>query len=309
MKKYFLSLGVIAAATLSLTSCLGSSSSEQTYTFTYGPNDCFNYVVDLKTGESYIGLSPTYKYEIETGSQEIDMDISNLRFNSDLSPISLRLPSMTMKINQNDGFYNISANDISPVGVGNSYVFDSFTMHFYPFRSPALYEINYVVNDRYDVTVYPTYLGYYSSVAATIHTAGSTETTFNEVDPETVYIVQVNPEKMTASVILLNAKFATDEVRENLEIRGLPVTLTDSGYRISTESGKTYDVYQYSTPQSTTPLSGYSFSNISFSAVLSTGASMNFDCTLGTTAVDSKIERKYSVRATLRYFPMNTENQ
>ena len=55
MKKYLLSLGVLISAALSLTSCLGSGSGEQKYTFSYGPSDCFNRVVDNETGTTYIG--------------------------------------------------------------------------------------------------------------------------------------------------------------------------------------------------------------------------------------------------------------
>ncbi len=63
MKKYLLSFGVLAAATLSLTSCLGSGSNDQKYTFNYGPSNCFNRVVDMETEETYIGLNPAYSFE------------------------------------------------------------------------------------------------------------------------------------------------------------------------------------------------------------------------------------------------------
>lgn len=308
MKKYLLSLGVLAAATLSLTSCLGSSSNETNYTFTY--SDCFNYVVDRQDNTVYIGQSPIYNFVFHNDNK-LDMDVTNLKFNSDQSQtLSLRLPTMDTQVSSTDGFTTFEAYDVTPVGTGNSYEFSTFKFRGYPWRSPAIYEINYTVNDRYDVTVYPKVLGYYASVVATNNTEGATESVFNGVNDAGTYMLQINSEKMTATLYLMGAKFEKgtyDGDVENLEIRNLPVQIVSGGFRIFTQPGDTYDVYPYQQTAATTPLKDYSVSDINMTAVLSTGASLRFDCTLGKNSSGNL--KKYAVQTTLRYFPFNTGNQ
>lgn len=305
MKKYLLSLGVIIAATLSLTSCLGSSNSEQKYTFAYGPNDCFNRVVDNETGESYIGMNPTYNIVFNMTSSQADIDISNLKLDSSYPAISLRLPTLPLKQDPNDGFYTVSGNDIVPQGLTSAYVFSTFNFRSFPFRSIPAYVINYTVNDRYDVTVYPTLPTYVGSVSATnLKPEDGKDPVFNlSPDYEGYYQLLINPEKMTAMLNVANAKFASGMSRYNFATRDLPVVLTANGFRIETELGKDYNIYS---PQSVssptaTPIPGCTISDIRVYATLRTGATISFTCDLGDMG-------KYSVQANLRYLIYNEEN-
>ena len=57
------------AATLSLTSCLGSTSDEQVLTYNYGSSEsCFNRVIDLQDGSEFIASSPSYNLKYTRGS-------------------------------------------------------------------------------------------------------------------------------------------------------------------------------------------------------------------------------------------------
>lgn len=306
MKKYLLSFGVLAAATLSLTSCLGSGKNETNYNFTY--SDCFNYVVDRQDNSVYIGQSPIYNFVFHN-DQTLDIDITNLKLNSDQT-LNLRFPTLATKVSSTDGFTTFEGYDITPMGVGNSYEFNTFKFRGYPWRTPAIYDITYTVNDRYDVTVYPKVLGYYSSVVATNNTEGATETVYNDVNNSGTYMLQINSEKMTATLYILGAKFekgVNDGDAENLEIRNLPVEIIAGGFRIFTQPGDTYDIYAYQQTPSNAALKDYEMTDINFTAYLSTGASLRFDCTLGKNQYGNL--KKYAVQTTLRYFPFNTDNK
>lgn len=304
MKKYLLSLGVLISAALSLTSCLGSGSGEQKYTFSYGPSDCFNRVVDNEAGTTYIGLNPAYNIVFNMTSAQADIDISNLKFSSSNSGITLRLPSLPLKQDPQDAFYTASGMYLTPVGQTSSFVFDSFNLRAYPFRSIPAYIINYTVNSRYDVTVYPTLPTYVGAVSATnLQPEEGKNPVFNlNPDGEAYYQLLINPENMTAMFHVANAKFADGMSRYSFATKGLKVELTSEGYRVATEAGKEYNIYspQSVSSDTATPIPGCTISDLRINAVLSTGASISFTCDLGDMG-------KYSVNAILRYLIYNTE--
>ncbi|WP_297071022.1 hypothetical protein [uncultured Duncaniella sp.] len=301
MKKYLLSFGVLAAATLSLTSCLGSGSNDQKYTFNYGPSNCFNRVVDMETEETYIGLNPAYSFEFNMSTQLLKIEMSNLKLAAG-NGLSMRLPDMPFKLDTNDGFYTASATTLSPVGQTSSMLIEDFNFRSYPFLS--VYNVNFTVDDRYKVTTYPMLSTYYGSISATNLTPDATETFYSVTnDKETSYKVLINPEKMTAILAVFGGKYSKNMTRYDFAARELPIVLTNDGYVISTDADDVKDLYSPNVVESTTakPLPDCTISNIRVNGVLRTGASISFDCNLGDLG-------KYSVRATLRYLLYETNN-
>ncbi|MDE5915537.1 MAG: hypothetical protein K2G71_03065, partial [Duncaniella sp.] len=279
-------------------------SGEEKYTFSSGPWDCFNRVVDNEAGTTYIGLNPAYNIVFNMTSAQADIDISNLKFSSSNSGITLRLPSLPLKQDPQDAFYTASGMYLTPVGQTSSFVFDSFNFRGYPFRSIPAYIINYTVNSRYDVTVYPTLPTYVGSVSATnLEPEEGKNPVFNlNPDGEAYYQLLINPENMTAMFHVANAKFADGMSRYSFATKGLKVELTSEGYRVAPEAGKEYNIYspQSVSSDTATPIPGCTISDLRVNAVLSTGASISFTCDLGDMG-------KYSVNAILRYLIYNTE--
>ena len=304
MKKYLLSLGVIIAATLSLTSCLGSSTSDQKYTFNYGPNDCFNRVVDTHTGEAYIGLNPTYKFEFNMSTQKLNFEMSNLKLTSGYQGLSFRFPEMNFGVDQNDGFFTASGSNITPVGLTSAYVFDDFSLRAYPFRNPGVYVMDFMIENRYKVTTFPVCPLYLGSIYATNQEPKEGEDAQFEIinDADTYYQILINPEKMTAMLAVAYAKYSKDMTRYSFAARELPIELNETGFSITTEADKKFDLYDPSTvtSENAKPIEGCSISNIRVAATLRTGASVTFDCDLGNYG-------KYSVRAILRYLFYNDD--
>lgn len=299
MKKYLLSIGVALAATLSFTSCLESDNNEQTYTFNYGSSDCFNRVFDNETGEYYIGLSPNYSFKMNMTAQTVSIDMSNIKLSSDLnSGYSFRMPDLALKINSSDAFYVASGNNLTPVGqISSGFTFDSFDLHFSPFRafgtaSIPVYNINFTVNNRYVVTTYPASPVYFGSISAVKTNAESAEEATYSItnDVETYYQLVINPEKMTAKLLVYGAKYSEKMSRYNFYVEDLPVVLIDGGYRINTEIDKDYKIKNSSNAVE----ENMSIRNISVFATLKSGATITFESDLDEYG-------KYDVTARLRY--------
>lgn len=303
MKKYLLSLGLIIAATLSLTSCLGSNSTDQKYTYNYGPNDCFNRVYDNQTGEIYIGLNPTYKFVFNMSSQQLGVEMSNLKLTSGFSGLSFRFPDMPFQVDTNDGFFVASAATVTPVGQTSSYLFENFAFRSYPFRSIPVYVMNFTVEDRYQVTTFPAAPAYLGSIYATNLTPDAKDPSFSIInDVDTYYQVLINPEKMTATLGVFGAKYADNMSRIDFAARELPITLTADGYMIASPTDEKLNLYNPNSVNSATatPLPDYSISNVRVTGVLRTGATITFNCDLGTFG-------QYQVRAVLRYLLYSTD--
>lgn len=263
--------------------------------YTYGPSNCFNRMVDLESRETYISLNPVYKFEFTLSTKQLKIEMSNLRLPSGgFSGFNLRLPDVPFKLDVNDGFYTASASTILPVGQTTSMLIKDFNFRACPTNS--IYFINFTINDRYKVTTYPMLSTYYGSIAATNLTPGASETLYSVPnDKETSYKVLINPEKNTAILAVFGGKYSKNMTRCDFAVRELPVVLTEDGYVIST-GNDVKDLYDPRLVESSTakPIPNCSISNISVNGVLRTGASISFDCNLGDLG-------KYSVRATLGY--------
>ena len=158
--------------------------------------------------------------------------------------------------------------------------------------------MTYTINNRYRVMVYPTQLVYFGSIVASDLKDNTVFSLTNDV--ETYYAVQINPEKMTAQLLVSGAQYKQGMNRYNFRVKDLPVELTNSGYIIRTEVNKKYDVW--SDKSTTEPVEGQSVSNILITASLDYGATITFTCDLGD-------DGEFGVNANLRYLLYNQSNQ
>lgn len=307
MKKYLLSFGVLAAAALSMTSCLSNSSSDQKYTFGYGNTDCFNRVYDMDTQEYSITLNPTYSFVYNMSKGTLDVDMSNIKLgDSGYSGMSFKLSGMGFSLGE-DYFWKTSAKDVIPYGASSSFVFNSFNLNALPTRTIAnmgipVYYMTYTVNNRYRVMVYPTQLVYFGSIAAS-DLNNNTDFSITD-DKESYYAVQINPEKMTAQLLVSGAQYKQGMNRYNFRVKDLPIELTTNGYVIRTKVDEKYDVW--SDKSTTEPVKGQSVSNVLITASLDYGATISFTIDLGED-VDGGL---FGVNASLRYLFYNKqENQ
>ncbi len=280
MKKYLLSFGALAVAALSMTSCLSDSHNDQTYRLTYGNTDCFNYVTDHETGESKVVLRPNYTFSLNMTKGELEVEMSNIG----LEPSSMRLPALKFTQNANDGLYESKGSDIVPLYASSGTLINSFEFRSLPWRAlPTgpipVYLVNFKVDNRYSVTVYPTTNWYLGRSVATNEADGSAFK-FGQ-DVESYYAVQIRPEKdndpskLIATLSVFGAKYTSSMAPFNFYIEKLPVTLGPNGtYRIVSEPGQELQIKRGSDNQ---VVEGKTVSSLYIVGTLSRGASISYE--------------------------------
>ncbi|MDE5905500.1 hypothetical protein [Duncaniella sp.] len=311
MKKYLLSSAMLAA-TLSLTSCLGSSSGdEQTWTYNYGGDVCFNRVIDLQNGSEFIASSPSYNLKYTPADAQVEITLSNILLSQGASPLSFKFPTMKYTQDALDGFIVTTGRSIVPENAaGNSpYVFDSFTLRTYFGRPNYLGSVYYIryqldINNepRYEVTTYSKRNAYIGPVTATDLEDNSVYTTANNIDAQadTYYLVILDQEKRTATLQVYNGKYSDSMTPLVFMVKDLPYTYTDYGYTIVAGTDNVLPVYTATSGEK--PAEGLEMTDLSIVGNLQNGATIRFKCNLGD-------NDKYNVTANLRYLLYNTNKE
>lgn len=308
MKKSLLSTALLVS-TLAMTSCLGSSSDDQRWTYNYGGSDCFNRVIDLQTGSSFIAAAPSYNLQYNLSKGTVDITLSNAIFSQGASALSFKFPTMTYKQDASDGFIVTTGRSITPENTGASaYVFDRFDLRFTP-RSQALGSVYYIryqldINNepRYEVTTYANRNAYLGPITATslidhkvYSTAGNTT-----AQADTYYVVLLDQQKQTATFQVYNGKYSENMNPLTFMVKDIPFTFTSTGYSISAGSDTPLGVYTATSGEK--PAEGLEMTDLSIVADLERGATIRFKCNLGD-------NDKYDVTASLRYLLYQTSNQ
>lgn len=298
MKKHLLMMGVLLTAAFSFSSCLDSDSSSQTHTFSFGGENCFNIVRDIESGDQLISLNPYYRFEYDFTQGTVDVEMSNVQLASGFGGLSFKLPTMKVSFLSNEGFYSSTETNVTPLNTQSSYVFNTFNLRSIPMlrwynTDIPVWCLNYTVNNRYQVTMYPTKNNYFGTTIAT---------KTNEVGPaanysgtETGYVVTLNvkdPSKPTATLYVQNSKFSENMPAVNFYVKDLPVSFDGRGYSLHFE-GSTFDIYSTANGKK---MDDSSISDLVVEATLTSGANINFKCDLGSSY------GSYKISSSLGYF-------
>ncbi|MDE6858896.1 MAG: hypothetical protein K2J65_00595 [Duncaniella sp.] len=302
MKKYISTLGAALVTALTFTSCLGShSDSEQTYTSRLGSTECINRVEDLETGDVYIannGAAYQVAYNFTQGT--ITTDIAGLNLSPNLTGLSLRIPTLPLKVDETKGFYVCSGTDLIPENAQSAYVFNSFALRSIPGRAynnqhAPVYCINFVLNNRYRVSVIQKdnlYFGKTNIVA----TDGSS----NYTTQEPACRILLDTDKKTARLYYANIKFTGTSMVESFYVSDLPYTITANGYTIQAINAvNPYGLTGVKNEDAT-------ISNINVAANTATGANVSFRYE----STENGVTKSYNISAPLEYYvyPDKTEN-
>lgn len=303
MKKYFLSLVILAVSAVSFTSCLDSDNSDQNFTYTYGGNECFNRVVERGTTNEIWTKQPSYTFKYNVSKSKIDVQMSGITLGDDYKNLSFALPTLSFTQNNKDGFIETSGRDILPV-TPSPYAFDVFKLRSYPARAIYIngkyvglpvYDLSYTIqntsdNSIYDVTVYPV-VNAYLGATNSYDLENSSQVFVNKENLyQSPFVVEIDYEKKTAKMYVYNAKFKKDKNPTTFSVKDLPVTFTSDGYSISTPSDTQLPIIN---SQGNT-IEGRTISGISITARLNYGATIMFECDLGE-------DGKFRMVAPLRY--------
>lgn len=290
MKRHLLALSVAAAGALSLTSCFDHDNDfEQTININYGQNDCFNRVTDLSTGEVTYNLSPSYSFSFESNvnSTKVAIGMTNIQLSSDQSGLSFKFPILPVTGNQQDGFIELKKNDLTPDNTSD-YVFTRLDFRaLVGYRAYGnVYNLEYLINGRYQVTVFPREMVYLGTVSS-LNLNNNETYTSDPKDPQP-YAVKIDPQKMIASFGVQGVKYGSSMPPATFMVKDLPVTLTATGYTINVaEAQKVYTL-------TGTEIANSSIKDLRIDATLTQGANISFTLAL-------EDEDEYRVNAPLRY--------
>ncbi len=309
----YLAGAVIPALTFS--SCLGSGEEARNEaTYNYGGEACFNYVTDLETDESSIFDGPRYTLKYDFTDAMVGVEISGLKYSDELSQVSFKLPELPVKVDNSGFFYLTDQRNITPENaMQGNYVFNSFTLRCNPtrllrvngsYRSFPVYLVNYVINNRYEITTFPVqglYIGTTNSYAVVAE--GETATSFRTKD--NLYTIVIDYKKMTAAIQIVDCEFAENMPRQSFMIKDLPIKINNGGFTILPDPDTTYKLYNTSDKV----VENCSISNIKVASTLTSGiTAINFHLDLSGLSSTSFDFGKYDVVTNLAYFIKEENN-
>lgn len=310
MKKTILSTA-FALSALAFTSCLSSDGENKSEaTLTYGGSQCFNYVTDNQTNESFISTAPQYSFHLNYTDQLITPSMSNIQIAEGGSGLQFKLPTLKVNVGtQNDDYsYGCSGSDLTPEGAAQAYVFDRFSFKAIDralrtssgnYIYSPVYNISYIINGRYNVTVMPMR---YDLPGVTTSTPTDGETTsYSTKQP--IYTITLDLKTQKATFAITDAQFASGHSYMNIKVsEPIPFKVTASGITIASEPGE-----QIQLQDLTGKVEGAYFSDIEASINLpsSRGSSISFHVNINDLQ-GSSTSTEYDVTADVSYYVPTT---
>lgn len=304
MRKYIASLGAVIMTALTFTSCLSDhTDNKQTYTARLGSSECINRVEDLETGDVFIANNgAAYQIEFNLTENTISTQIAGLILSPNITGLSLRVPTLPLKVDEKKGFYVCSGTDLTPEGTQGAYVFTNFSLRAAPGRSYngqgiPVYCLNYTLNNRYRVCVIQKDNYYFGKTNVTATNAGSQPYTSQEPACRIV----LDGEKKTATFYYANLKFTSTSTVESFYIKDIPYTITANGYTMQMIDGvKPFSISGVKMEETT-------ISSLNVVANVITGANISFRYEI----TENGETRSYNINAPLEYYlyPENDNNK
>lgn len=262
-------LTLIAISLTCLTSCIKESENRQDVYLNYGGELCFNRITDLETGDVAYSLNPSYQMLFELLHGNVTVDMTNIQVANGFSGLAFKLPAMKFELDPNTSFYVAKGTDIVPENAAGSYVFTSFRLDAMPGRTvqstlAPVYLLEYTINNRYLVNVFPTTPILVGELNATNTAEGSTP--FTSRSP--YLTMRVFPEKMQANVMIGSAQFDKDMIVNDIVIKNVPLTCTQAGYSLALPADTPVQLYYTNDSE----ISKCTAENLKIDFNLSTGA-------------------------------------
>ena len=254
MNKILALLSLAVVFGLFATSCLDEKENRQEITLNYSGELCFNRVFDRETGNTLITLNPSYEFTYDLIGQTVNITMSGIQLAEGFGGLSFKLPKLSYKITDKSPFYITEGTDIVPMNVGQGYVFNKFRLQALPGRyidnvNCPVYLMEFTVNDRYEVTVFPTNPILVGSSTA-LRTDDSSQSRYTKEN--CIVSISIEPQKMTAKITALKSEFSAGMPETSLAFADVPVEIFATGMRFHTEPGTEHKVLNTNNSQMNT---------------------------------------------------------
>lgn len=226
----FTRLLLTAAVAMAMTSCSSDEPTEK-FTVEYPASGNFIYSLDTATGSSTVSEGCYVKLEFMT-DYKVNIKVTNMLYNG-TDRISFELENQTWSINYSTGAREVNVASVSALGSQGAYrpvpvknlkivnLDRAIDGNYQPSLSMTM-----TVDDTYDVRIVPTTLFDFGTSEVVTRQTAATYTT-----DDTYYAVALDRSKMTADIVIFNAKFATNmPTQTQITIPGVPFTIDQDGY-------------------------------------------------------------------------------
>ncbi|MDE5608664.1 MAG: hypothetical protein K2I64_07005 [Muribaculaceae bacterium] len=277
---------------IALTSCLGESTN--IYTQDYS-SYIFDSVTDNETSATVLSTSSTLKVKTDGNTGKVSIEINNLELPGSAGYINLNIPDRAVTITE-DGAQRVYIPAVTSVANGQTHTVTGFEMKTYlrylNGQAYNLLVLSYDVDSKYSVrSIFSP--AYYWGTTVVVDGDGKSYTN----DAQTsFYGFGFDPEKKTAKIGLVNAKFAENMPAMSMTFEEVPVTFGPNYFTIA--AGEV-------TPKiNNVPFPSYKITDLNVSGNYDGPVSIRFTCTIDT----EKMKGSYQVTAQLYVFPPKTQN-
>ncbi len=231
MKKLLATLLILP---LFLTSCLGNDEPvESTTTLKYLGNN------HIYSSEETILKNAEYTLDMNFTAMTTTLTI-NSAYTSNGEPVTIRLKDIKMEFSQDKGYTFQVAEMVPEVSDGNAedYAVSNLNARIYPYyksddqvgmKQIIIMEISYRLGHKYQVFACNPSPEFPNTSTTTYGDGAPYETT------KTTYSVKFDKDNKHAAITIQNAQFAETMPMQTMELKNVPVTVTQTGYTLATD--------------------------------------------------------------------------
>lgn len=189
----------------------------------------YNIITDINTGEKTIQKDVSYSVRRNYSNLKVELTVTGLKL-----PDGLSFPAFTVgptKWTADGAWLNTGATDAFVTSTSSvriptltNYTFNSWIRYFDNINGSTYTEISYTVNDRYKVNSYP-----YVNIAWGNTVSVDTKNGQDYSTDQTIYVVEVDPEKNTATLSINNFCMSPESNISVVYIKDIPYTQADDG--------------------------------------------------------------------------------
>lgn len=232
VKSLFLCATLLACGA-SLTSCGGDDDPEANLVDAITPSS-FSYVVD-SDGIGRVFSGPTYRVTFDDDHKTAVVRMENVRWSDNMAASNYSYSDVDWKFNPDNKARVIDASRVMPDAAGAPEITDMQITMYEPVEMDGGLQLNglsvsYTAAGEYEVTNIP-YRTIFIGASETVDETDNTSFVTTEMN----YIIDINPDRMTAVMKVEHASFAEEMPVMDMEFAGLKVTPEEGGFRLSAE--------------------------------------------------------------------------
>jgi hypothetical protein len=255
----------LMAVLLLMSAAMVSCTSDKVNSMTRNISNCFGVVTNNTDGSVYTAIGMSCKLYINLDESTADITLYDFQATSSSSKGSLTLSNIPWNVNT-DGSLGIDQSVIANNGNITNFKLVYVNRYIGSYNLPVL-RVSFTYSNAYDVVLYQEQYVYVDN--STVVTTIATGTTYSP-DPNTQYVVTLNPQTKTASLYIDGAQFAQNMQAVQMTFKDINYEYVTDGYVLNSDS---------LIPESnSTPYPQYTITSLTGNANLAGPTTIGFTC-------------------------------